>query len=457
MRSVGYLISRKGSSLLIRGYPGTGKTLMALSLIYSHRGDFFYISTRVSPEEILEIYPHLKEEIQRIKILDASKEISLVDATMRRFSKSDEISDFLLSVRYEDKPAFIRALVSLLRDSENPLVIIDSVEAIQESLGREILSDLLELSDEIGFSLVIIVERGEMGREDYLVDGVIELERRIDDERVLRKMRIHKLRGCSIPQPEYLFTLKDGKFRLFEPFSYEIPKESKLFEPLEDPDENRFSSGSEDLDEIFGGGFRKGSSILLEISEGVTRRMYHRFVQSFYLNFLRRGRRVYLIPTLGTDKGEVINEMRPFLREEELKNLIFIEREWGKERLRGEEAVKEADRIYERLVYEERKGSYEDLHVTGVDASYSRYGEECIRVLEEGNAFVQETRGLRIRIAKPGFPFMKELSNLSDIHIKMENFCNVPVIKGEKPKTQYYAMLVDLSEGFPKLRFEKVE
>ncbi|MDI3502873.1 MAG: hypothetical protein PWR13_912, partial [Archaeoglobi archaeon] len=35
--------------------------------------------------------------------------------------------------------------------------------------------------------------------------------------------------------------------------------------------------------------------------------------------------------------------------------------------------------------------------------------------------------------------------------------CNVPVIRGVKPKTQYYAMLVDLSEGFPRLRFEKVE
>ncbi|MBC7114051.1 MAG: hypothetical protein H5T47_00275, partial [Archaeoglobi archaeon] len=89
---------RKGSSLLIRGSPGSGKTLMALSLISSHEGDFFYISTRVSPEEILEIYPHLGEEIQRIKVLDASKEISLVDATMKRFRREeDQISDFLLS------------------------------------------------------------------------------------------------------------------------------------------------------------------------------------------------------------------------------------------------------------------------------------------------------------------------------------------------------------------------
>jgi hypothetical protein len=51
---------------------------------------------------------------------------------------------------------------------------------------------------------------------------------------------------------------------------------------------------------------------------------------------------------------------------------------------------------------------------------------------------------------------MEELVNLSDIYIKMENVCNVPVIKGEKPKTQYYAMIVDVSEGFPRVEFEKI-
>ncbi|MDK2781735.1 MAG: hypothetical protein PWR13_763, partial [Archaeoglobi archaeon] len=71
--------------------------------------------------------------------------------------------------------------------------------------------------------------------------------------------------------------------------------------------------------------------------------------------------------------------------------------------------------------------------------------------------FIRESRGLGIFIAKPGCPIPRELSNLSDFHIKMENVCGVPVIRGLKPKTQYYAMLVDLSEGFPRLKFEKIE
>ncbi|GEM_PF-6528219 len=92
--------------------------------------------------------------------------------------------------------------------------------------------------------------------------------REIIDDAVLRRMRILKLRGCSIDQPEYLFTLKDGIFRVFEPFSYEPPEKPRLFQPLDDPDENHFSSGSRSLDEIFQRGFPKGSSILFEVGRG---------------------------------------------------------------------------------------------------------------------------------------------------------------------------------------------
>jgi hypothetical protein len=31
------------------------------------------------------------------------------------------------------------------------------------------------------------------------------------------------------------------------------------------------------------------------------------------------------------------------------------------------------------------------------------------------------------------------------------------VVRGKKPKTQYYAMMVDLSEGFPRVEFERIE
>gem|GEM_PF-5627617 len=55
---------------------------------------------------------------------------------MRKFERKEEdkISSILLSVKYEDRPTLLRSLATLLRDAKNPLVIIDSVEAIHEAL-----------------------------------------------------------------------------------------------------------------------------------------------------------------------------------------------------------------------------------------------------------------------------------------------------------------------------------
>jgi KaiC/GvpD/RAD55 family RecA-like ATPase len=455
--SIAEFLKRPRASLLIRGEPGSGKTLLALRIAEELRNSF-YISTRISAKNLFETYPFLREIFDEKDVIDVHGSSIIIDARIRKLASDlrDEKSSRILWMKYEDKPSFLQELVFLLRNKSNSLVIIDSLEAIEEYVERDILKDLLEMSDEFDFKLVLVVERSERGRADYFVDGVVELRREIIDEGVLRRIIIHKLRGIQISQPEYLFTLKDGKFSVFKPFSYEPPKEPRLFEPLEDPDEEHFSSGSRSLDEIFGGGLRKGSTILFEIEKDVTREMYYPFLELFSLNFLRNMRKVYNIPTLGTNREDIVRRIALFVTGTELKNFIFIERGWGRERLRREEAIEEAERTYE-IVDRERGGSYEDLHITGVDSVYSRYGDEVIRVFEEGNVFVQDTKGLLIRVTKPGFPFTEELSNLSDVHIKMKNFCGVPVIRGMKPKTQYYAMTLDLSEGFPRVEFEKIE
>jgi len=88
------------SSLLIRGIPGSGKTLMTLSLASHHQGDFFYVSTRVSPEDIFETYPWFREEIKKLRVLDASRELSMVDATKRIFERAeDDVSSIIFFLR----------------------------------------------------------------------------------------------------------------------------------------------------------------------------------------------------------------------------------------------------------------------------------------------------------------------------------------------------------------------
>ncbi|MBC7114295.1 MAG: AAA family ATPase [Archaeoglobi archaeon] len=447
-----------GRSILIKGEPGTGKSIFALEIarMMSDFARVYYISTRVSPERLFRFHPWVRDFLQPEALVDAERAPNIVDAR-KRFQKRDKISELVISIKYEDRPSFIKALFELIEATEDRrkvLMIIDSIDAVEKIVGTSVKDDLVRILEDVELYLIIVTERDDISEIDFLVDGIIELRRELIGEHLIRKLIFLKMRGVEVEQTAYLFTLNGGRFNIPPPLTSEFLGKRELFEPVGDSDDF-FSSGSESLDGIFGG-FPKGSSILLEVSEGVTRRMYYRLIDSFVMNFLRNGRKVYVIPSVGTDKRDVLRGLSPSLREGELENLIFSDREWGRERLRGEEAEEEAEMIFE-LLMKERSESYEDLHVTGVDSIYSRYEKEALRVIEQMEIFIRESRGLGIFIAKPGCPIPRELSNLSDFHIKMENVCGVPVIRGVKPKTQYYAMLVDLSEGFPRLRFEKIE
>jgi KaiC/GvpD/RAD55 family RecA-like ATPase len=56
------LLSRRGYSLLLKGAPGTGKTILALEIIGLLRdSNAVYISSRVSPTALYEHFPWLDE------------------------------------------------------------------------------------------------------------------------------------------------------------------------------------------------------------------------------------------------------------------------------------------------------------------------------------------------------------------------------------------------------------
>ncbi|MDI3502106.1 MAG: gas vesicle operon resressor [Archaeoglobi archaeon] len=353
------------------------------------------------------------------------------------------------SIKYEDRPSFIKALLELVKSAERdskPLVVIDSIEAVENVVKAPLVEDLVKISEELDLYLLLVSERADLSESDFFVDGIIELRRDISEGATIRKAIIRKMRGVEIKQPEYLFTLRDGKFGIFPLFSFRAPEETRLFEAIEDPSERLFSSGSRELDEIFGGGFPKGSSILLELSEGVTREMYYQIVSVFALNFLRNGRRVFAIHPLGVDREEIReNFIYPYVEEGE-RELLADSWEELRDDFRGE---------IKRILTE---GEFQEaLHITGGDTLRSLFKEEVDEFLSLENEVIKRNKGLALRIAKHGFPLVREFSNLSDIHVKMENICNVPTIRGLRPKTQYYGMTLSFSEGYPQLGFTQIE
>src|SRR5712692_3567117 len=62
---LGEFVQRDTYSLLIKGFAGTGKTTLALTIlkVLRIRDNFFYISTRISPKQLFQYYPWLSKFI----------------------------------------------------------------------------------------------------------------------------------------------------------------------------------------------------------------------------------------------------------------------------------------------------------------------------------------------------------------------------------------------------------
>src|SRR5690348_13680245 len=68
-------IKRDTYSLLIKGFAGTGKTTLALTILRAleSKNNFFYISTRISPKQIFQYYPWLDKFIESSKSSNSSE------------------------------------------------------------------------------------------------------------------------------------------------------------------------------------------------------------------------------------------------------------------------------------------------------------------------------------------------------------------------------------------------
>lgn len=221
-------LKANGVSLLIKGLPGTGKTILALSILKVMGGVLgFYVTSRVKPRHLIEDYPWIGKAIPLDHIIDASK--SIFPTVLVENGSVGEDFGF---IKYSDKPSFISELYQILKGSMNPLVILDSIEGIQEATTERIYFDLLDVQRELGIKMIFISEYEDEKELDYLVDGVVLLKMEFSNGEALRELQIKKLRGAPCRKHTYLFTLNHGVFKHFEPFKLQPPKEKKKFEPL---------------------------------------------------------------------------------------------------------------------------------------------------------------------------------------------------------------------------------
>ena len=307
-----------GYSLLIKGEPGTGKTMLAFEILNEFGGNnAVYLSTRVSIPALYTQFPWLEERRGAFNVIDATKLFISSRAFPRPRSFSEVLHKELVETQPE-KPAI------LVLDSWEALTSEEKEEKV-EALEATIIDAIRHYATEYKMNLILISERTETTPLDYIVDGIVECSRISVDYRRAREILLKKLRGVRISQHKYGYTLEGGRFRTFGPFERRKVDKPRKVEIVPSSD-TYISTGVKELDLILGGGLSIGSTALVEYGDDLSLLGYQSIIAHMIINCIQQGTHVVKIPSSGWDERRLRRGILPFVDEQDyLKYLTVFE------------------------------------------------------------------------------------------------------------------------------------
>ncbi|HZF08295.1 MAG TPA: circadian clock protein KaiC [Thermoanaerobaculia bacterium] len=251
-----------GRPTLICGSAGCGKTLVALEFLvhgaveFGEPGVFFAFEER--PEELAQNVRSLGFDLEDLE----RRNLLVVDYVQIERSEIEETGE------YDLEGLFLR-LGFAIDSIGAKRVGLDTLETLFGNLGNEAilraeLRRLFRWLKDRGVTAVITAERGDgaltrYGLEEYVSDCVILLDNRVIDQVATRRLRIVKYRGSAHGTNEYPFLIDEGGLEVL-PITAAGLQHSVSQE--------RVSSGVPQLDAMLGGGYYRGSSVLVSGTAG---------------------------------------------------------------------------------------------------------------------------------------------------------------------------------------------
>ncbi|MCX8170732.1 MAG: AAA family ATPase [Candidatus Bathyarchaeota archaeon] len=446
----------RGSLIVLAGNPGTGKTILSACFLYHGAVNYgergIYVSFAESRKSFFGNMLSLGLDFE---VLEREGRFRFLD---------------MLTVREEAVQNVLEAILKEVSEVEAKRLVIDSFSALAQAFretheARIILHTILSrITRLLGCTTILITEipRGEnkigLSAEEFVADGIILLGRTRLEGRLLRELELFKMRGTPVYETQAVFTLKDG-FKVFPPFKSKPIEKPCRFQPQPDTEEY-FSTGSPDLDKMLEGGYPRGSTVLIEIDEHITKLQYHLITAPTAYNFIVQGRGVILIPSRGVDHnlvkrraeegGITRNEVDRLLRIC-IKDYPGFKPEPCLVAFKGENLKED----YLKYIEVEQKlvesTGQPVLHITGVDTMIDMYGvREVLSALRAYATRVMEAGGLSIILLKPGYPKLaKILGALADVHLKITREHGAVLVYGIKPRTNLHVLEMDVSRGYP--------
>jgi len=455
-----YEFLKREHTLLIKGEPGTGKTVLSLELlrIFSKENTGVYFSSRVPRDVLYEQYPWLEESLKNGRVIVPGG-LKIEDLTL------------------ETVESFIERLIETLKETSNPFVVIDSWDALVKGLNpsERIIEEknILSVIYSIKGRVIFVMEAPETTSLDYLVDGIVTLRdvdvysggeyeaggRRRTGVKSLREMELNKLRGILRLQKKYIFTLQDGRFRSIQPFGGFLPSILLKPKPIIDPDEKRVSSGIEDFDAVLNGGLERGSFNLIEQGFGVGMRITHSILIPMIVNNVNLGRGVVIIPSEGFSIDKERKILEAFTDEKAVEKQIVcfsrssIEKKAGRPILKEDPkaALEELLSVIDDL---KRKLNGPMLLLIGIDTLEHIFEFEALNnFMGELVSRCSEGEDVILAYGSENLNSIRSVGNMTTTHWKLNFIHKTLLISGIIPQTGLYAMVPDLSKGFVKIDF----
>lgn len=256
----------KGRPTLVCGGAGCGKTLLSMQFlikgITDHNETGVFMSFEEPSDDLTLNVKSLGFDIEKLKV---DKKL-IVDHVRVERSEIEEAGE------YDLDGLFIR-LGYAIDSIKATRVVLDTIESLfagldNQAILRAELRRLFHWLKAKGVTAIITGERGEatltrQGLEEYVSDCVILLDHRVIEQVSTRRLRVVKYRGSTHGTNEYPFLIDEEGVSVLPITSLKLNNEVSS---------EVVSTGVPGLNDMFyGGGFYRGSNILISGTAGTAK------------------------------------------------------------------------------------------------------------------------------------------------------------------------------------------
>jgi KaiC/GvpD/RAD55 family RecA-like ATPase len=194
LASINALLTLPIGTILVKGQPGSGKTIFALELL-RRSGGGHYVSTRVSSEKISQQIPAIKK-LMVTGSNDRGRAGGVVNSKDLRLANPSQLIKYVLEVSEQAR--------------KGQLIVLDSWDAMAKELPAierlRAEKTLVAITEGGRSKIVFVSEEPEQTTLSYLADAVVELRRELLEGAVVRTLEMLKLRGTPIIRPVTLLS-----------------------------------------------------------------------------------------------------------------------------------------------------------------------------------------------------------------------------------------------------------